>query len=68
MSWYASVTAWSALIKLLEIDNINDNNNNNTFLQEWQVNDVGDLLQGSQIDDDKPDNDNENKVYLLLRE
>ena len=66
MSWCASLVAWSILIRLFEIDNTNDNNNNNTLLQEWRVNDDSSLLQEWQVDDDNFDN-NKDKVYLLLR-
>ena len=45
MSWCASLLGWSALIKLFEIDSVNDNNDDNALLQEWQVNDDSGLLQ-----------------------
>ena len=66
MSWCISLAAWSALIILLEIDSIDDNNNDNALLQKWQVNNDGSLLQKWQVDDDKLDN-NKDKVYLLLK-
>ena len=37
MSWYASLVAWSVLIRLYKINSIDDNNNNNALLQGWQV-------------------------------
>ena len=58
-------------MRLFEIDSINNSNNNNALLQEWQVNDDGGLWQVNndsgfwQVKDDKSNN-NENKVYLLL--
>ena len=54
MSWYASLAAWSALIRLFEIDYTNNNNNDNPLLLEWWVN------------DNKSDN-YKDKVYLLLK-
>ena len=41
---------------------VDDNNNDNTLLQEWEVNNKGTL---SQANDDKSDNHQAN-VYLLL--
>ena len=32
MSWYASLAAWSILIKLHKIDSVNDDNNDNALL------------------------------------
>ena len=60
--------AWSALLRLFKIDNVNNNNNNNdnALLQNWRINDDGGLLQGWQVNNDKFDN-NKDKVCLLLK-
>ena len=34
ISWYVSLAAWSTLIKFLEIDSVNNNNNDNALLQK----------------------------------
>ena len=42
MSSCTSLAALSVLIKLFEIDSVDDNNNVNILLEEWQVNnDIG---------------------------
>ena len=67
MSWYASLAAWSVLIRVFEIDSVDDNNDNdNNSLQKWQVNSVSDLLQLCQVNNNKSDN-NEDKICLFLR-
>ena len=65
-NWYASLPAWSVLIKLFKIDSINNNNNDNALLEKWRVNNNSDLRQGWQVNDDKFNN-NKDKVCLLLR-
>ena len=61
-----SLSAWSALIRLFEIDSVNDNNNNNALLSELQVNYESTLLQKWQVNDNKSNN-NEDKICLLLK-
>ena len=56
------MTAWSALIKFFEIDNINNYNNNNISLGEWQVNNDDGLRQVK----DAKFNNNKDKICLFL--
>ena len=46
---YKLISKYCGLISIhkafFKIDSINDNNNNNTLLQKWQVNNDGILLQ-----------------------
>ena len=67
MSWCASLTAWLAILRLLEINSVNNNNNDNTLLQEGHVNNDCGLLKEWQVDDDKSDNNNKDKVYSFLK-
>ena len=48
------------------MNSVNNNNNDNVSLQNWQVNNDSGLLQEWRVDDDKFDN-NKNKVCLLLK-